>query len=144
MVEDLILTGGCACGKVRFRLSGPPKRVGLCHCLTCRKAHAAAFNPFVAFDRAQADVSGVLQSWQSSPGYDRKFCAACGSRVLADNGGEVELSIGSFDEPAVLYPEYESWTVRRKPWLPALPLHQFDRDRTPSSEKNEPAPRAAR
>jgi hypothetical protein len=31
------MTGGCACGKVRFEVRGEPYRVGVCHCLTCRK-----------------------------------------------------------------------------------------------------------
>ncbi|MCC2112140.1 MAG: GFA family protein, partial [Hyphomicrobiales bacterium] len=30
-------TGGCLCRNVRFVASGRPYRVGLCHCLDCRK-----------------------------------------------------------------------------------------------------------
>lgn len=37
------VTGGCLCGKVRFTASGEPDRVGLCHCLDCRKHHGALF-----------------------------------------------------------------------------------------------------
>ena len=40
-------TGGCACGGVRFVATGEPLRMGLCHCLTCQRAHAAAYNPFI-------------------------------------------------------------------------------------------------
>ena len=32
-------TGGCLCGNVRIVASGLPYRVGLCHCLDCRKHH---------------------------------------------------------------------------------------------------------
>jgi hypothetical protein len=38
-----ILRGGCLCGAVRFEVRGGPYRVGVCHCLDCRKAHGAAF-----------------------------------------------------------------------------------------------------
>jgi hypothetical protein len=31
------ITGGCLCGNVRIEASGLPYRVGLCHCLDCRK-----------------------------------------------------------------------------------------------------------
>jgi hypothetical protein len=52
---DAGIAGGCACGAVRFAVRGAPVRAGLCHCLTCRKAHAAAFNPFVVYLRAGRD-----------------------------------------------------------------------------------------
>jgi len=56
-----IRIGGCACGAVRFAVRGAPVRVGLCHCLRCRKAHASAFNPFAVFRREQLTVSGIGQ-----------------------------------------------------------------------------------
>ncbi len=37
------LTGGCLCGNVRIVAKGRPYRVGLCHCLDCRKHHGAIF-----------------------------------------------------------------------------------------------------
>ncbi len=36
-------TGGCQCGKIRIEASGRPYRVGICHCLDCRKHHGALF-----------------------------------------------------------------------------------------------------
>lgn len=126
--------GGCACEQVRFSVSGAPKRAGLCHCLTCRKAHAAAFNPFLVFAPDQVTINGEMAAWESSPGYVRYFCGQCGSRVLAvnqgaDGGEEYELSLGSFDEAGRFAPEYESWTTRREAWLPDLELPQFLGDR---------------
>ncbi len=132
MTTDDRLTGGCACGAVRFTTRGQPLRVGLCHCLTCRKAHAAAFNPFVVFAPDQVKVTGALATWASSPSYQRRFCRVCGSRVLGVNDGEVELSLGSFDEPGRFAPQYESWISRREPWLAPLPVPQHEHDRTNS------------
>jgi len=80
-MEVTTVLGGCACGGVRFTIAGPPKRVGLCHCMTCRKAHAAAFNPFAVFAKEQVGVHGAVASWESSAGYLRQFCPTCGSRV---------------------------------------------------------------
>lgn len=42
-------TGGCLCGNVRLVASGPPYRVGLCHCLDCRKHHGALFHASAIF-----------------------------------------------------------------------------------------------
>lgn len=126
---DAPATGGCACGAVRFFVDGPPLRAGLCHCRVCRKAHAAAFNPFLVFTADQVKVEGQLQIWESSPGYERRFCPTCGSRLININGPETEISLGSFDTPGLFAPEYESWVTRREPWLPALGLPQHDQDR---------------
>jgi hypothetical protein len=123
--------GGCACGAVRFETRGEPDRVGLCHCMTCRKAHSAAFNPFVIYPLGQVEIEGELRSWQSSDHYERVFCATCGSRIYGRelDGDELELSLGSFDEPGVFTPMYESWVVRREPWLQPLAAPQHERDR---------------
>jgi len=97
--------------------------------MTCRKAHAAAFNPFIVFKADAVEVTGKPRSFFSSPGYDRQFCGDCGSRVIAFNGDEAEVSLGSLDEPGLLKPQYESWVVRREPWLCALNTPQYSRER---------------
>lgn len=118
-------SGGCACGAVRFTANGPARRAGLCHCLTCRRAYGSAFNAFVVFNRSDVTWTGDLQSWESSHGYDRTFCATCGSRLIAFAGDEVEIGIGSFDDPGLFSPQYESWCIHREPWLAALNVPQY-------------------
>jgi hypothetical protein len=51
--------GGCACGAVRYVVTGGPLRVGLCHCLTCRKRHGAPFNAFAAFRTTRCGSRGA-------------------------------------------------------------------------------------
>lgn len=102
--------------------------------MTCRKAHAATCNPFVVFEPRDVQVTGALSAWESSPGYTRYFCGRCGARVyacnrLADGSAEYELSLGSFDDIGWFKPQYESWTIRREPWLGPLATPQFERDR---------------
>jgi hypothetical protein len=122
-------SGGCACGAVRFIVHGAPRRMGLCHCEACKKAHAAAFNAFAVFARADVQLTGNLASWQSSPGYDRRFCPACGSRVMGILKEDIELSVGSFDDRSAFTPQYESWVMRRDPWVAALAVPQHERNR---------------
>ncbi|MEW5687961.1 MAG: GFA family protein [Pseudomonadota bacterium] len=131
MTSPPVLSGGCACGAVRFTVSGAPKRAGLCHCLTCRKAPAAAFNPFVVYEPGAVDVTGEVRIWRSSPDYARGFCGTCGSRVYGGNAGEIELSLGSFDAVGPIAPQYESWVSRREPWLRALDVPQHAANREP-------------
>ncbi|MEM9775142.1 MAG: hypothetical protein AAF902_11220 [Chloroflexota bacterium] len=35
--------GGCLCGAVRYKITGPAKSVEHCHCSHCRKAHGALY-----------------------------------------------------------------------------------------------------
>ena len=128
--DDSIDEGGCACGAVRFTTRGAPLRVGLCHCLTCRKAHASAFNAFAIFRADQVEISGESASWESSPEYDRHFCATCGSGVFGRDGEEIEVSLGSFDQPGLFEPQYELWIGRREPWVAALDVRQHEMNRS--------------
>jgi hypothetical protein len=124
-----IQEGGCACGAVRFTTTGAPLRAGLCHCMTCRKAHSSAFNPFVVFTLDQVEVQGELSDWLCSPGFVLSFCPKCGSRVCGGDGEEIELSLGSFDHPGLFRPQYELWIGRREPWLAAMDIPQHETNR---------------
>jgi len=92
--------------------------------MTCRKSHSATSNPFAVFLPRDVVIQGALTDWESSPGYVRRFCPACGSHVIAINHEEVELSLGSLDRAGELAPQYESWVVRREPWLTPLEIPQ--------------------
>ncbi len=36
-------TGGCLCGRIRYRATGKPSNEIHCHCETCRRGSGAAF-----------------------------------------------------------------------------------------------------
>ena len=118
-------TGGCLCGDVRIVASGQPYRVGLCHCLDCRKHHGALFYASAVFDRDAVTVSGNTNDFEG-----RFFCPRCGSSVFARSGDEIEVHLGSLDDPDRLVPTYESWTLRREAWLPPFSLaRRYERTR---------------
>jgi hypothetical protein len=121
-------TGGCLCGSVRFVATGRPWRVGLCHCLDCRKHHGALFFAAAMFPQTAVTIEGDTGEYAG-----RCFCPRCGSSVFSRSGDEIELNLGSLDAPDQLTPTYECWTVRRESWLPAFPLarhYEHDRDGT--------------
>ena len=43
-----MITGGCLCGAVKYRLTGPLGDIVHCHCETCRKTHSSAFSSVAA------------------------------------------------------------------------------------------------
>jgi len=127
------LTGGCLCGDVRIRASGEPYRVGLCHCLDCRKHHGALFAATAIFPEDAVTVEGETRAHQG-----RHFCPRCGSSVFARSADEVEVHLGALDAPNQLKPTYELWTVRRESWLPPFPLKtRYERDREGGGRSEE-------
>jgi hypothetical protein len=106
-------TGGCLCGAVRLEMSGEPSRVGICHCLDCRKHHGAVFAAFAVFPADAVAVTGEVSSYR-----DRYFCPVCGSSVFSRSADEVEVPLGGLDAPNRMRPTYEMWTRRREDWLP--------------------------
>ena len=122
--------GGCLCGKVRLVASGAPRRVGLCHCMDCRKHHGALFHASAIFPKAAVSVTGATASYAG-----RHFCPTCGSSVFSVTGDEIEVHLGTLDQPDRFRPGYELWTIRREGWLPPFPIaRSHDRDRTDGSE----------
>src|SRR5690606_8780626 len=116
--------GGCLCGKVRVKASGSPSRVGICHCLDCRKHHGALFYAAAIFPEDQVTIEGKTSHYAG-----RHFCPACGASVFARTGDEVEVHLGALDAPDQFKPTYECWTVRRESWLPQFPLERrYDHD----------------
>ncbi|WP_299547069.1 GFA family protein [uncultured Tateyamaria sp.] len=126
------VTAGCVCGAVRLVAKGRPDRVGICHCLDCRKHHGALFFAAAIFPHEAVEIMGETQVHEG-----RHTCPTCGSSIFAVSGDEVEIHLGAIDEPGRFTPTYELWTIRREPWLPAFPgMTQYARGRdTPASEK---------
>ena len=120
-----VFAGGCLCGKVRVEASGRPYRVGLCHCLDCRKHHGALFQAFAIFPEDAVKIEGETGDFAG-----RHFCTSCGSSIFSRTGDEIEVNLGCLDAPDQLIPTYELWTVRREAWLPPFPLkRRYERDR---------------
>ncbi len=126
-----ITEGGCRCGSVRFQMRGEPLRVGICHCLDCRKHQGSLFHASAICRRDAFVCTGETASYKG-----RYFCPLCGSPVFGRSDDEVEVNLGAFDEPDSFRPTYELWCIRRESWLPAFPgTETFERDR--------PGPQAA-
>ena len=125
--------GGCLCGKVRFVAAGQPYRVGVCHCLDCRKHHGALFHASAIFPEDAVHVEGETRDYAG-----RHFCPSCGSSVFARSMDEVEINLGSLDEPDRFVPTYELWTIRRESWLPDFSVrHRYARDRSSTSRSED-------
>ncbi len=119
------VTGGCLCGAVRITAFGKPFRVGICHCLDCRKHHGAPFFAAAIFHDTAVTIEGETRAYEG-----RHFCPVCGGSVFGRSGDEVEVNLGALDEPSQFRPTYELWSFRREDWLPDFPgMRHYQQDR---------------
>jgi hypothetical protein len=123
-----ILEGGCACGKLRFRLASGPMFVHCCHCRDCQRQTGGAFvlNALIETDRVEL-VSGETQAIEVPTDSGRPHaiwrCAACKVAVWSHYGGIQKLTfvrVGTLDEPSRLTPDVHIYTRSKLPWV-ALP-----------------------
>lgn len=131
-MSDTIRTAGCLCGAVRLTTQGDPFRVGICHCLDCRKHHGALFHASAIFPETAVSIAGETTEYKG-----RHFCPACGSSVYGRSNNEIEVSLGAFDAIDEFRPTYELWLKRRELWLPSFGIsrcYQGDRDESSRSE----------
>ena len=102
------MTGGCACGLIRYVAEVESDDAYLCHCRMCQRATGSVSIAFV-----QIDVSKVR--WLTPPDwYDsssiarRPFCGACGTSLgfayKDEARGAMDLTVASFDDPSRFRP----------------------------------------
>ena len=115
------LAGGCMCGAVRYEADGEPFHPTLCHCRDCRRASGA---PALAWFSVRRDalrwVQGTPALRRSSPGAERQFCAACGTQLTWRGDAvpdEVDVTVGSLDDPEAVVPLDHTFFSQRVRWL---------------------------
>jgi hypothetical protein len=119
------LTGGCACGAVRFRLTSAPMFVNCCHCRDCQRQTGSAFvvNALIETDRIDL-VAGMPQAvpvpTDSGNPHDVYRCPDCHVALWSDYGRRPGLRfvrVGTLDEPAALVPDAHIFTRSKLPWV---------------------------
>ena len=115
--------GGCQCGAIRYRLTGEPVFLTICHCNACKQQSGSAFGMSLRMRWSDVAVKGEPKRWtrpaDSGAVVICAFCENCGVRVWHEPSEKdfVHIKPGTLDHPEVLAPRYESWTTRKAPWL---------------------------
>ena len=121
-MADSVYDGGCLCGQIRFRATGPVGWPHTCSCRMCQRHSGAPTLVWAEFPKDRVEWTGpggTPATWRSSDRSSRAFCPACGSTLGAiDDAPVVALVIGSFDAPnrRALTPVAHSHISRRPRW----------------------------
>lgn len=127
------LTGGCACGAIRYESDAEPLMMLNCHCRDCQRASGSAFAAILAMPKAAVRLTGEPRYYGVTGGsgktIERGFCPQCGSPVMATLErfpDMLGLQAGSLDDPSRHRPAMDVFTASAQPWDhmdPALPKH---------------------
>jgi len=119
-----VLRGSCACGRVRYEVSGELRGpVSHCHCWQCRKHSGASFGTTAAVMTEEFRiVSGAdqLRVWESSPGVHRHFAGCCGTPVYKSIDAlppVLALRLGTLDVDPERTVERHIYADSKVPWI---------------------------
>ncbi|MFQ6018380.1 MAG: GFA family protein [Kiloniellaceae bacterium] len=122
--------GGCLCGRIRYRVTGPIESVVHCHCGMCRRATGAAVVTWITVPVARfAITKGEPATYRSSDHGRRSYCPSCGAQIAFNSThapDDVDVTLGTLDHPEDHPADRHVWTSSRLPWLeldPDLPAH---------------------
>lgn len=125
-MQETELEGGCACGAVRYRMSGPPLIVHCCHCTWCRRETGSAFavNACIEADRVTLLKGGPeLVPTPSESGRGQKIarCPACRVAVWSHYAGAGDavafVRVGTLDAAGRVVPDIHIYTASKLPWV---------------------------
>jgi hypothetical protein len=114
-------TGGCLCGRIRYRATGKPTNETHCHCELCRRASGAAFVSWATFRSAAFDFAkGKPARFDSSEIAFRQFCPNCGTQLTCqfyNSPQTIDVTLASLDDPGTITPVDHIWTKRQIAWI---------------------------
>lgn len=121
-----ILSGGCACGSVRYRLEDAPMFVNCCHCTSCQTETGSAFVINAIIESAKVtttrgDAEPVLTPSESGRGQQIWRCPQCHVALWSNYGGSVDklrfVRVGTLDTPGAVPPDIHIFARSKLPWV---------------------------
>jgi hypothetical protein len=118
-----MLTGGCTCGAIRFRIEAPPYDTGWCHCRICQRTSGSVGMVFTTVAkhayRLEQGAARVGQ-YKSTTFGERTFCRDCGAPLtihVHHQPDEIDIAAGSLDDPSAVTPAFHLFVEQAPAWL---------------------------
>jgi hypothetical protein len=128
-------TGGCACGAIRYEISGEPIFSNDCQCRDCQRESGTGHGSHLTFTRTGVTLKGEAEHWDmvadSGNVKTRAFCPVCGSPVYMTFAAMPDIftiRAASLDDPDRYKPQIVSYAIRGYAWDHLDPdLPKFER-----------------
>ena len=116
------VTGGCLCGRVRYKARVFLQNGYICHCTICQRSTGQPAEITVLIK------AGTLRYLQDEPKYyvssdtgKRGFCGHCGSRIIwqalrPEDDWLTNVTVGTLDRPSVARVTRHIYADTQLPW----------------------------
>lgn len=108
--------GQCACGAVRYRVSGPLREVWNCHCPRCRRVTGHFLAGTAARpDQVSMDGEDSVRWWSPDGTVAYGFCRTCGSTLYWRDHSRPDhlvIAAGTLDVPTGLVTTTAWWCAQ--------------------------------
>ena len=101
------MTGGCACGRIRFEAAIDSDEAYLCHCRMCQRASGNVSLAMVGLPQSDVRWSHEPDWYESSAIAQRPYCAKCGTSLgfrYKTGTEKMDLTVAAFDDPSRFKP----------------------------------------
>ena len=119
----MTLSGGCACGAVRFTAEGAPRFAFICQCRDCQRLSGSGNAVQFCHDANRFEVTGDTAQWardtQSGNQMTNHVCKICLSPLYSTTTRApaiVMVLAGSLDDPAAITPDRIFYRDDAQPW----------------------------
>lgn len=103
------MSGGCACGRVRYTATVHDDEAYLCHCRMCQRSTGSISIAFKSMKQADVEWRQQPDWYDSSPIALRPYCRQCGTSLgfqFKEGSDKMDLTVASFDDPARFRPKH--------------------------------------
>ena len=103
------MTGGCACGRVRYTAAIHNHDAYLCHCRMCQRSTGSISIAFKSVRQADVEWRHDPDWYDSSPIAERPYCRECGTSFgfrFKRGSDKMDLTVASFDDPSPFRPKH--------------------------------------
>jgi hypothetical protein len=123
-VADVLLTGGCLCGGVRYEITEPLVSAGYCHCTRCRRRTGTAASPQARVAPGSFRITAgeeLVRDFAPGDGFVKCFCSNCGGALWSrdpDDSSVMSVRLGTFDGDPGIRPTRRMFVAYAAAWEP--------------------------
>ena len=111
---------GCACGSIRYKLTGKPYTSYACHCTRCQARTGSAFGMTMQVPASSLVITQgkPLDVSKKSGGPVLQYCEKCRTLLFLKAAPEMTCIFpGCFDDKSWFAPVANVWVSSAQPWV---------------------------